>query len=417
MLKHIKELRPLFARFGADTISEALSQEIHGDTPDRVLRGNEQQHVKGRTLTANLRAAKRSFVLHKADDTSVPDYHLPLLTVNDGNVLLDGVAQHRAAIDKDNKTVRWTRAIPGHGYEHGRMHVFNHGFAGNGAVLLSKDAQLADSSQDDSQIIRFHAAKPNANLDGVTKPANNRNHAQVAKFLKAQHIAMQNGPTKTTSSVAAKVAPPRFDMPRPASAISNFVNIPGLKVNAAVANPAIAVPGDYIDNEDIWDLSMDKGIWEAKKPIPSINPATTVSMGQVSFSTYHSGGSNGIPVPILTMPLLDQLCSTINAKHLANQPQLNSLYSSHVEITKNGTQMGVILLDAASLLYQLADKPDGKDEVTSLMNVTFKASLGSDIVMPLLFRTLSLEISANFGAIRGAALEYDNDHRGADGQR
>ncbi|KAL6702405.1 hypothetical protein ACN47E_002188 [Coniothyrium glycines] len=416
LLQSIKELRPLFARFGAETMSEALTQELHGNTPDRALMGRPQKPVKSRTLTANLRNAKRSFVLHGDDDISDLNYRLPLVTINDGNVLLDGVAQHRATIDRDNKTVRWTRALPEKMFEHGRMHIFNHGFAGNGAILLSDDALSANVAQHKARVIRFHAAKPNASLDGVPRAANHEHHTHVAKFLKAKHT-FQKFTTIPTTDGRENGATIRVAKTTMAPMVSSSVSIPGLEVNAAAPPPGIAVPGDYIDNEDIWSLGMNKSIWEAKAPLPSIDRSNIVSLGQVSFSTYHSGGANGIPVPILTLPLLDQLCSEMNAKHLKDKPQLGSLYSSHVEMTKNGTQMGVILVDAAALIYELADKPQGKQELDSLINLTFKKSIQSDIVLPLLFRTLSLELSANFGSIRGAALEYNNDHRGGDGQR
>lgn len=416
LLHHIKELKPLFARFGAGTISEALSRELHAKTFDPPRPGFKEKAVKRRTLVSNLRKAKRTFLLHATEEIELDDYELPLLTIHDGNVLLNGVAQHRATIDKDDKTIRWTRSVAGYGYEHGYLSVLNHGFAGSGAIVLSSDPDQVtiDSAQSGIRIIKFHAAKPNANVETPSVIADHQRHTRVAKFLKTQHMIQSSG----AASTAVLEARPKDEV-HTQSTLSNHVAIPGLEVNLAVADPGTAIPGDIIDNEDTWDLTMDTAIWPSKTPAPT-KMTSPVKLGQISFCTYHAGGTNGIPVPIVTMPLLDQLCRDINAAHLPalnQKPRLTTLYSSHLEITKNGTQMGTILVDSASLIYQLADKPSGSQELSSLTNLTFKNSINSDVKLPLLFRTLALELSGTFSSIKGAILEYDNDHRGGDGAR
>lgn len=397
LLYHINELKPLFAKFGAETISEVLSQELSGQLRRPVSSAIVQQSSKRRVLTSPLRKARRTYVLHEIKSQNVSNYKLPVLSIHEGTVSLNGVAQHRASVDKDDRTIRWTREIPEHGYEHGFVDVLNHGLAGNGVILLSDkpDLKKVPKSEDDPKLINFQVAKPGVNVEA---PSKTMDHAQMNAILKV---------------VKPRLIPMTVESPNTASVGSPpSVPVPGLVVAAAVPEQ---VDPDYVDGEDYWNLTLDQDAWPDKEV--RTRPNNPVSLGQVAFATYHSGGHDGLPIPILTMPLLDQLCAEINAKHLVNQPQLSSLYSSIVEITSDGTQMGTIFLDSAALLYQLADKPDGSDELSSNLDVSFKNSLGSDLALPILFRTLGVQLSVTLDSAKGAALEYDASNRGGDGVR
>lgn len=397
LLYHINELKPLFAKFGTDTISEVLNQELSGKVRRPASSTTVQRTRKRRVLTSHLRKARRTYVLHEIKSQNVWNYNLPVLSIHEGTVSLNGEAQHRAIVDNNDRTIRWTREVPGHGYEHGFVDVLNHGLAGNGVILLSDnpDSKKVPKSEKCPKLINFQVAKPNVNVEA---PSKTLNHTKMNATLKS--VKPRPTPIAAKSLHKASVT----------SALP--VQIPGLVLAPAVPEQ---VDPDYVDGEDYWDLTLDQDVWPDKEV--RTRPNNPVSLGQVAFATYHSGGHDGLPIPILTMPLLDQLCAEINAKHLANQPQLSSLYSSIVEITSDGTQMGTIFLDSAALLYQLADKPDGSNELSSNLNVSFKKSLGSDVVLPILFRTLGVQLSFNFDSAKGAALEYDASNRGGDGVR
>ncbi|KAH6880531.1 hypothetical protein B0T10DRAFT_609611 [Thelonectria olida] len=397
LLYHIKELKPLFSKFGTDTISEVLNQELHGKVRRSASSTKVQRTRKRRVLTSHLRKARRTYVMHEIKSQNVSDYNLPVLSIHEGTVSLNGEAQHRAIVDKNDRTIRWTREVPEHGYEHGYVDVLNHGLAGNGVILLSDnpDSKKVPKCEKGPKLINFQVAKPNVNVEA---PSKTLNHAKMNATLKSVK-------PRPTPIAAESLNTERVSSPLP-------VQIPGLVL---AANVPEQVDPDYVDGEDYWDLTLDQDVWPEKEV--RTRPNSPVSLGQVAFATYHSGGHDGLPIPILTMPLLDQLCAEINAKHLANQPQLSSLYSSIVEITSDGTQMGTIFLDSAALLHQLADKPDGSDELSSNLNVSFKNILGSNIVLPILFRTLGVQLSFNFDSAKGAALEYDASNRGGDGVR
>ncbi|KPM39826.1 hypothetical protein AK830_g6732 [Neonectria ditissima] len=397
LLHHINELKPLFAKFGTDTISEVLAQELRGHVRRPASSTTVQRTRKRRVLTCHLRKARRTYVLHETKSQNISKYTLPVLSIHEGTVSLNGEAQHRAIIDKNDRTIRWTREVPEHGFEHGFVDVLNHGLAGNGVILLSDnpDSKKVPNNEKGPKLINFQVAKPNVNVEAPSKALHHGNMNAVLKSVKPRPTPVAGQCVKAS---------------RVSSALP--VTIPGLVLAAAVPEQ---VDPDYVDGEDYWDLTLDQDVWPDKEV--RTRPNNPVSLGQVAFATYHSGGHNGLPVPILNMPLLDQLCAEINAKHLPNQTQLSSLYSSVVEITSDGTQMGTIFLDSAALLYQLADKPEGSTELSSTLNLTFKNSLGSDIVLPILFRTLGVQLSFNFDSAKGAALEYDASNRGGDGAR
>ena len=397
MLLHIKELRPLFQRFGAATMSDVLTSELRG-AKRRVV--SKHPSVKRRRVTSHLRQARRTYSLHESESHNVSGYQLPTLSIHEGTVSLDGEAQSRALIDSNDRTIRWTRPVPQHGYEHGYVDLLNHGLAGNGAILLSDNPdqeELPGSSK--QKLIKFTAAKPNVKINRTPSRDTNLQHQNMEAVLKSV-TQKKVTPAPVTGALSSSPLP---------------VEIPGLKLAAATPAGGVGVNPNFIDGEDIWDMTLDKAVWPVGQP--RTKPVDPEPLGQVIFATYHSGGTTGIPIPIMTMPILDQLCAAINEKQVGPGGKIETLYSSIVQVTSEGTQMGTIFLDSAALLYQLADKPNGSDELKSVINVTFKQSLGSNLVLPILFRTLAVELAPNFATANGVAMEYDADNRGGDGQR
>ncbi|TFK65127.1 hypothetical protein BDN72DRAFT_209785 [Pluteus cervinus] len=398
MLSSLNELKPLFHKFGAATISDVLSKEIRGVTSRPI--STPAPRPTRRHITSHLRMAKRSYALHQTGSHNVQNYQLPLLSIHEGTVSLDGQAQSRAIIDKTDRSIRWTRPVAGHGYEHGFVNVNNHGLSGHGVIILSDNANLKKLPTHKSsahKVVRFQAVKPNVNVD---KPSRNLNHANMRNLHTSIH---KPTPAATPSPVHAPTvkSPP--------------LKVPGLSLTSQAVNAGTPVSDDYIDNEDYWDLILDKTVW------PVNTKQTTISqpmpMGQVAFATYHAGGSAGLSIPILSVPALDQLLIDINkSQYLAGAAPYDSLYDSMVEITSGALQMGTVYLTQASLLYALADKPTSGGTLPSLYNLTFK-SIGSAVTLPLLFRTLAVQLSADFSSATGAATEYNTDNRGADGDR
>lgn len=426
MLSQIDELKPLFAKFGAGAMGDVLRKEIKGikRRPTAASASPSHIHSNRRRNVTNLRKARRTFALHQNENVNVSNYKLPSLSIHDGIVSVNGEAQARGAIDKSNRHIRWTRPVPGHGYEHGYVDVNHHGLAGNGVVLLSSSGNLeslpaADSAA--SKFVRFTASKPGIdvginNAASTTKRGQNEHRSGVSWAASPRNASLRSMPSKKELRAAASMKNLRTAISHTQQATKPQplpVSIPGLELRAVAASP----DDPYIDNEDSWDVLVDQASWPNDTPAPA-SASKPLAMGSVVFATYHtSGGAQGLPVPIVQVPLLDQLLVDINKFYsLMGDAQLDALYSSTVEVTSKGEQRGTIFLEKSALLHHLADKPAGVDELSSLFNVTFK-NIGSDVTLPLLYQTLGVQLSSDFSSLTGAATEYSGANRGGDGTR
>lgn len=292
MLRHIGELEPLFNRFGAVTMSEVPRREIKGIKRRPAVVAPRPR----RKIASHLRKATRTYVFHETENINVSDYRLPVLTIHEGVVVLDGEAQHRALIESDDRTTRWTRPSPSHGYEHGHVNMYNHGLAGSGVVILSDDPDLKDMPQGESlKCVRFTIAKPNIN---VATPSSSLLHEKNLAPPATLHRSKRGGQTRELA------------LPEPMSLV-----VPGITDLAPLLSTAVpTLDPDYHDAEDEWDLILDADVW-AKGQVKT-SASKPVSFGKIVFETYHSGGKTGMPIPIVIIPVLDDLCKAINARHL-----------------------------------------------------------------------------------------------------
>ena len=121
--------------------------------------------------------------------------------------------------------------------------------------------------------------------------------------------------------------------------------------------------------------------------------------------------ADGMPAMTLKLPDLDQLLILINQKLTTGQEKIRSLYTSAVsKVIKSkdpnfGKPEGRIVLtpDACALLDNLRDE----DERFSL-KWTFKKSLGTDIVKPMIFSEISLVFASDRKTVVGTIAEYDS---------
>jgi hypothetical protein len=278
----------------------------------------------------------------------VPDYRLPVLTIHGGVVVLDGEAQHRALIESDDCTIRWTPPSPSHGYEHVYVNIYNRGLAGSGVFVLSEDPDLKDVPQEESsKHVMFTVTKPNVN---ATTPSRFLLHDNLAGPA-TLHRSTRGGQT----GESAWLEPTSLMVP----GVTNLAPLPPIVLPT--------LDPDYTDGQDYWDLIEDGDVW-AKGQVKT-SASKPASFGKIAFVTYHSGGKTGFPVPIVNVSVLDDLCAEINKNHLKEKKPLTTFYSSVVEMSKDGSQMAPITVDYADVLEKLADKPtDGTP--MSLLNLT-----------------------------------------------
>ena len=181
MLQNIKELKPLFRKFGVNTMSDALDRELQGRKTRTVSKSARPKKIR----QANIRHAKRTFNLLPSDtDLAKPQYNLPQLNMHEGVVRLDNKVEPRATVDAESRTVRWSRMLDDGRYEHGYVDLRDHGMSGAGAVLISSNPDQATVPTSGSgTIVPFNAVKANvtAGSNLVQAPLQ---HSQVSKNRK-----------------------------------------------------------------------------------------------------------------------------------------------------------------------------------------------------------------------------------------
>ncbi|MCJ1431220.1 hypothetical protein MMC27_000571, partial [Xylographa pallens] len=176
MMKQMKELDPLFKKFGVATISAVLASELKGEKRRKVSRSLRPR----KKHASHLRQAKRTCRLDPTgEDAAQPYKILPTSQIHERVVRLDGVAEPRVVIDPDDLTIRWSRTLSDGKYEHGQVVMNNLGLTESSVVLISSEAEPAElPSGKGADLIPFKAVKANVLLKGGSR--NQVQHRQVA---------------------------------------------------------------------------------------------------------------------------------------------------------------------------------------------------------------------------------------------
>ena len=185
MLQNIKELKPLFQKFGVNAMSDALERELSG----KQTRTSSKPVKPKKNRQTNIAHAKRTFnLLPSAQSATQQQQHLPQLSIHEGIVRLDNEVEPRATVDAASRTVQWSRNLPKGQYEHGYVELRDHGLSGAGAILVNQNADQATMpTGDNAQIIPFNAVKANVTVSDspVQSPLQ---HAQVSKKGRSTYL-------------------------------------------------------------------------------------------------------------------------------------------------------------------------------------------------------------------------------------
>ncbi|ETS81279.1 hypothetical protein PFICI_06281 [Pestalotiopsis fici W106-1] len=184
---------------------------------------------------------------------------------------------------------------------------------------------------------------------------------------------------------------------------------PAVKPTEALATTTTSL---LSDSTDVQEMILDADIWSEQDKHKK-KPSHPVSFGRITLQPTQIGGADGLNIPLIQIPLLDRLRDTINEKFAFDDPnqRISSLYKSTVNLSGQSDATAVVQLTGASLLAQLADEDPG----AQVLGCTFKKSLGSDIILPILFQ--ELQVSFKGGSVIGPIFAYDPLARGSLGSR
>ena len=158
--------------------------------------------------------------------------------------------------------------------------------------------------------------------------------------------------------------------------------------------------------QDQYEITIDQKTWPPHEP--RTKPVDPLKFGLAKLGLTQVEGNDGLILANLRIPVLDQLCSVINKCYGTN---IKALYSSTTNVGGRSPPGTIVNIRHAPLIASLADEYIE----THPFNLTFRKSLGSDIVLPALFQSFYLQLG-DYG-ITGEMYKFDPEMRGCLGDR
>ncbi|KAF5540996.1 hypothetical protein FMEXI_8148 [Fusarium mexicanum] len=352
LLRSLKELNPLFERFGIATVSEMVQREVNEAKNSLTAR---VYNVTDNKL-ARLSHASVCFYPEEipSEDYSQIPHALPVVTLFDGVVLVNGVVCEYGRVDNAKSECEL------------EMNPLRLGVTKQ--ELLSKAAF-------------FEPFQTNTD-----RPKDVSDSGMMFKSMAMEEEKIEAVDDNKTSQVHTETLP---------------------KSSADVQFEA--KPREY-------DVVYD----EAPLQKDQVQIQRQLDFGPIQLTTQRvkSNGTPGILFTGIAIPTLDNILDLWNRKDSDETLKVSRLYETAV-VMHNGRlkATATILPTTLENLKSLEDRKDAEDPSKSL---TFKAELGEEAKLPLLFARLELNFSADRSEIvSGTLWEYNQDpsREGAEGIR
>ncbi|KAL6885433.1 hypothetical protein GGI43DRAFT_388957 [Trichoderma evansii] len=395
ILSVAKELKPLFNRFGATTLLDALHQQISNadGTPKMPI-----SRRPGVRMLAGAEHVVRRFSLALDDPSqsaSLPTAHLPSLEVSQGVLLVDGIYCPHAELR--GRRIVWSRQVNRESWEHGYCHLLPDLYTGIGSVVYSPDKDMP-SSEDAGTAYHF-VANP------MTKQSsfdNTTSDDQMVSPTAPKH-PLQGKDSDHVDTAAA-----------PASTPSRMAAAEKL-AHAAAPTPAPVVPflpAPKYTEIDRYNVSYDTDPWVDGKAAPT-RPVPL-------FDVYTTVVDESRTV-VCRIPILDQLRDGLIAKSQKKfnlpLPTAPELYNSVMSSDAQGNVLFQFNALEPDLISRSADNYDpANPSVLRYSSLAF-TKLGVQGVLPLVFSKMRLTLSWDGQSVSGVVRECDPTMVGFDGAR
>ncbi|UNI18784.1 hypothetical protein JDV02_005034 [Purpureocillium takamizusanense] len=370
ILSSAKEINPMLNTFDSQTIWERLQIELleaksQAMDPWKVSTYSAPFSSPGAYAhilhnDSIMHLAKSYTLIPLEQVPKLPIKSLPVMKLLDGNLLLDDEAQSRVAMSEKDRTVSWTRKIPGEEvYEHGRVEIFTGDETGSGSILYSSEAH--PSSLDQGDIINVTVSSTS---------------------IGSWERRSESFPTSLLSSES------------PASSLTG-----GIKSE--------------------WDMTLDKKEW--KKGEKRSKPESPVKFGTIFTGTHAI--PEEVNIFAATVPVLDEILAAINKDRKSSGKQvLDSLYTSFINRVTEKDEDGetsvverrfIKVYESSTLLFLSDQGP----ESTSPFNLTFKKHLGINVTLPVLFQSMYFDRNFAGNEMFGGVFVHDPTMRENKGAR
>jgi len=369
MLYHVKELRPLLQRFGAETIADVMQQELRQRTTSGLslfaqspasttLRLRGLQHLKRRwSLTDDYRESEK------------PDFgeRLDSLAVFEGVLNVGGTYCPRASIS--TRQIVWSRQIRAQEWEHGVCKFNDDMTMGFGFICYSNDEDPTDAGSK-----RFMCANTIPTI-GRESPLHDKTTAtgvvrQLARASQKSDVphGATSPPIKTREAIAAA---------DPKDASADFP--PAQDVPLAQLQP--------LDQIDEWTISVDT----------DTNPTSL-------FDIYTALDGDRWTARI---PLLDDLANkmfTSVQTRLGSLATISEFYHVWQELDIDGRPTFQFEMTGAETIAAFADGYDSSSPKYQDLTFTFP---DGNVHIPFIFSSMSLTMTSDGDSGDGVIREYD----------
>ncbi|KAF5647461.1 hypothetical protein F52700_1321 [Fusarium sp. NRRL 52700] len=411
LLRSLKELNPLFERFGIATVSEMVQREVDAAKHSLTAR---MYNVTENKL-AGLSHASVCFYPEEipSQDYSQLPQKLPVVTLFDGVISVNGIVCEYGRVDNANSEVRWSRFISQEVVEHGVLSIEDPRYhSGIGRVCYSTDYDGDDLL--DLPVFQYltYGSECELEMDRLSTIV-----TKQQLFSSAASFEPVQGNTDEPKEVSdGEMVFKSFDMEEEKQGIVDEIQTSQVHNEAVTKDSAPTTEIRFEVRPREYDVVFD----EAPLQKDQVQIQRQLGFGPIQLATQRvmSGGTPGILFTDIAIPALDNILDLWNRKQKDETLKISRLYET-AAMMHDGRLKATITILPTTLenLKSLEDRKDAKDPSKML---TFKDALGEEAKLPLLFARLELNFSDDKSEIvSGTLWEYNQDPsmEGAEGIR
>ncbi|PTB66247.1 hypothetical protein BBK36DRAFT_1159294 [Trichoderma citrinoviride] len=374
LLQNIKELQPIFSKFGAGFVSDLLGKELK----DPQLLDSMRPKPRDTPLPETLKFQTRDYTLSESR-TGIADFphRLPMLQLRDGVVFLDGSYCERAKVT--DREIAWSRPI-GDVWEHCYCRLNGEKQKFTGTALCWYDSEEIPQAVT-GKLRRLRVTSTTVHL--ITEP---EMKWEAQSLSTTESMTMQsNSKDVHLGSQAQGVSD---DEPRSSSE----------KERTPQSN---------------YDLLYDLVPYEEESQTPQLSKYLGLTWEIV-------GDSENVETQTFRIPALDDLAQkrTQILKEAGSEFSVRPYYHSEIFMDEKRNTMVMLQMDFPELLAMAADQHSSDDD-TALQyeNLTFKKS-ESDLSLPFIFSRATFTLDYKDDRIQSGILrKYNPEMRDNDGVR
>ncbi|RKL20259.1 hypothetical protein BFJ68_g2968 [Fusarium oxysporum] len=411
LLQSLKELNPLFERFGIATVSEMAQREVDAAKNNLTAR---MYNVTENKL-AGLAHASVCFnpeEIPTVDYSQLP-YALPVVTLFGGVILVNGVVCEYGRVDNANSEVRWSRFVSQNMVEHGVLSIQDPRYhSGIGQICYSTDYDGDDLLELPVFQYMTYGSECELEMDalsaGVTK--------QELIFKAASFEPLEDNIDGPIEVPDGEMMFKSFDMEEEKIATVDEIRASEVRAETVTRTSAPAADIRFEVKPRKYDVVYD----EAPLQKDQVQIQRQLDFGPIQLTTQRviSDGNPGILFTDIAIPSLDTILDLWNRKQSDETLKISRLYET-ATVMHNGRLKATVTIPPTTLenLKSLEDTKDAEDPSKTL---TFKEELGEEAKLPLLFARLELNFSDDKSEIdTGILWEYNQDplREGAEGVR